>query len=92
MTANKNKNITTNGISFKMLSMVVIIMSIALILSMIKIYLSNQIYYESKKVNKIQREVQALKAEKIILQQNIELLKFQYKVADTIFNIDEGSE
>ena len=75
-----------------MLSIVVIIMSIALILSLIKIYLSNQIYYESKKVNKIQREVQALKAEKIILQQNIELLKFQYKVADTIFNIDEGSE
>ena len=75
-----------------MLSIVVIIMSIALILSMIKIYLSNQIYYESKKVNKIQREVQALKVEKIILQQNIELLKFQYKVADTIFNIDEGSE
>ena len=64
-------------------------MAIVLILTMIKIYLSNQIYYESKKVNKMQREVQALKAEKIILKQSVEALKFKNRVTDTIFVIYE---
>jgi len=64
--------------------------TIVLILTMIKIYLSNQIYYESKKVNKMQREVQALKAEKIILQQSVEALKFKNRVTDTIFVIQEN--
>ncbi len=64
--------------------------TIVLILAMIKIHLSNQIYYESKKVNKMQREVQALKAEKIILQQSVEALKFKNRVTDTIFVIQEN--
>ena len=63
--------------------------TIVLILTMIKIYLSNQIYYESKKVNKMQREVEALKAEKVILQQNVEALKFKNRVTDTIFVIND---
>lgn len=62
--------------------------TIVLILAIIKVYLSNQIYYESKKVNKIQREVEALKAEKVTLQQNVEALKFKNRVTDTIFVID----
>ncbi len=72
-----------------MVSVVLMSMSIILILTMIKIYLSNQIYYESKKVNKIQREVEALNAENIILKQNVEALKFKNRVADTIFEISE---
>jgi len=63
--------------------------AIVLILAMIKIYLSNQIYYESKKVNKMQQEVSVLKAEKIVLEQNVEALKFKNRVTDTIFAIQE---
>ncbi|KYJ86503.1 hypothetical protein [Sulfurovum riftiae] len=77
-----------NGITFKMVMIILISVSIVLILTTIKIYLSNQIYYESKKVNKIEREVSALKAEKVLLQQNIEALKFKNRVSDTIFIID----
>jgi len=88
MTAKKKKSIP-NGITFGMISVVVMSISIILILAMIKIYLSNQIYYESKTVNKMQREVEALKAEKIILQQNVEALKFKNRVTDTIFVINE---
>ena len=77
-----------NGITFKMVMIILISVSIVLILTTIKIYLSNQIYYESKKVNKIEREVSALKAEKVLLQQNIEALKFKNRVTDTIFIID----
>ncbi len=88
MTAKKKKSIP-NGITFGMISVVVMSISIILILAMIKIYSSNQIYYESKTVNKMQREVEALKAEKIILQQNVEALKFKNRVTDTIFVINE---
>jgi cell division protein FtsL len=81
-----------NGITFGMVSVIVMSVTIVLILTMIKIYLSNQIYYESKKVNKIQREVSALKAEQVILQQSVEELKFKNRVTDTIFVINDSED
>ena len=91
VTVKKEKK-SPNGIGLGMASITLMIVSIVLILAMIKIYLSNQIYYESKKVNMLQREVEALKAEKIILQQNVEALKFKNRVSDAIFEIDEDEE
>jgi hypothetical protein len=64
--------------------------TIVLILTTITIYLSNQIYYESKVVNKMKREVAVLKAEKIMLEQSVEALKFKNRVTDTIFAIQEN--
>jgi cell division protein FtsL len=71
---------------------ILISVTIVLILATIKIYLSNQIYYESKKVNKIEREVSALKAERVLLEQQIEALKFKNRVTDTIFILDNTEE
>ena len=88
--ASNRKRSAPNGITFGMVSVVFMSMTIVLILTMIKIYLSNQIYYESKKVNKMQREVSALKAEKVILQQSVEALKFKNRVTDTIFVINDS--
>lgn len=85
----KRKNTKPNGITFGMSMVILISVSITLILTMIKIYLSNQIYYQSKVVNKMQREVSVLKAEKRMLQQNVEALKFKNRVTDTIFAIYE---
>ena len=79
----------TNGITFGMISVIVMSIIIVLILTMIKIYLSNQIYHESKIVNSMTREVAALKAESIMLEQNIEALKYKNKVTDTIFIIKD---
>ena len=79
-----------NGITFGMVSVIIMAMAIVLILTTIKIYLSNQIYYESKVVNKIKREVSALKAEQIMLEQSVEALKFKNRVTDTIFSIQES--
>jgi cell division protein FtsL len=87
--AAKTKKSKPNGITFGMIMIIFMSVAIVLILTMIKIYLSNQIYYESKKVNKMQREVSALKAEKIILEQSVESLKFKNRVTDTIFAIQE---
>ncbi len=85
----KIKKSNPNGITLGMISIIFMSIIIVLILTTIKIYLSNQIYYESKVVNKMQREVSALKAEKIILQQSVEALKFKNRVTDTIFVIYE---
>jgi cell division protein FtsL len=73
-----------NGITFGMISVIVMVTVIALILTLIKIYLSNQIYYESKKVNKIQREVNALRAQNKRLIQKVESLRFKQRVLDPI--------
>ena len=62
-------------------------MAIVLILASIKIYLANQIYYQSKVVNKIQQEVSTLKIEKIMLEENVESITFKHSVTDTIFTI-----
>ena len=77
-----------NGITFGMVSVILIAMSIVLILTLIKIYLSNQIYHESKIVNTIKNEVSILKAEHAVLQQNFETIKFKTQVLDTIFVIE----
>jgi len=89
MTKKDNKIAQDNGITFPMISVVIMAMSIILILTMIKIYLSNQIYYESKVVNKLKREVDALKAQNVMLEQNVEATKYKNQVADTIFVIND---
>ncbi len=86
----KRKKSNPNGITFGMISVIIMAVFIVLILTMVKIYLGNQIYYESKKVNKIQREVEALNAENMILKQNVEALKFKNRVTDTIFVINDS--
>jgi cell division protein FtsL len=81
-----------NGITFGMVSVILMAIAIVLILTTIKTYLSNQIYYESKVVNKMTREISALKAEKIMLEQKVEALRFKNRVTDTIFSIRENDE
>jgi cell division protein FtsL len=85
----KKKKLKPNGITFGMVMVIVMSVTIVLILTTIKIYLSNQIYYESKVVNKMQGEVSVLQAEKVMLEQSVEALKFKNRVTDTIFVIQE---
>ncbi len=80
------------GITLGVLSIAIISMSIILVLALIKIYLSNKIYYESREVNLIEAEVAALKEENNILQMNVEQLKYKSQVTDKIFSIDENSK
>ena len=88
----KNKKYKANGITMGMIFLLILSMSFVLLLALIKIYLSNQIYYESKTVNTVQQEVSTLKAQKLMLQQKIEALKFKNKVTDTIFTINNDEE
>ena len=79
-----------NGITFGMISVVFISMLIILILAMIKIYLSNQIYSKSKIVNAISREVSVLKAENIMLKRSVESAKFKNQIEDTLFWLEDN--
>lgn len=90
MIAKKKKSVQ-NGITFGMVSVTAMAVAIVLILTTSKIYLSNQIYYESKIVNAMKTEVSVLKAEKVMLQQSVEALKFKNRVTDTIFSIRDDS-
>lgn len=86
----KQKVANANGITLGMIAVILMTVSIVLILSSIKIYLSNQIYYESKIVNRMIREVSILKAENVMLEQGVEALKYKNNVSDTIFSIQEN--
>jgi len=80
------------GITLNTLSITIISMSIVLLLALLKVYLSNQIYYKSKKINKLQIEVQALKEENNILKTNVQKLKYKNTILDTIFSMDENKK
>ncbi len=80
------------GISLGILSIAMLSMAIILILALMKVYLSNQIYHESKEINLIEAEVAALKEEHSILQMNVEQLKYKNRITDTIFSMEENKE
>ncbi len=65
--------------------MTIVLMGSVIVLSIIKIYLSNQIYYESRRINYIQREVSALKEENIMLENQLQRQKFKNCVSDIDF-------
>ena len=52
----KGKKAQPNGITFGMSMVTLMAVSIVLILTIVKIYMSNQIYHESKVVNSKKRE------------------------------------
>jgi hypothetical protein len=60
------------------------VMSLIGILALIKVYISNKIYYESRKINKLTMEVIALKEEKSILNMSIEKLSYKADILDNI--------
>ncbi len=80
------------GITLGILSIAIISMTIVLILALVKVYLSNQIYHESREINLIEAEVAALKEENSILQMNVEQLRYKNEIADTIFSMEENRE
>ena len=92
MINNPPHSINPSGISIPYAITTFFYAFIIIVLALAKIYLANKIYYESKIVNKIDREVSILKSQRVILLQKIEALKFKNRVADTIFRIEENEE
>ncbi len=79
-----------NGITIGMVLVIILSISIVLILTTIKIYMGNRIYYLSREINTIEQGVLTLRAEKALLEQKVEALKYKNRVTDTIFVLDES--
>jgi len=92
MDAKKKMRSRENGITFSLFLVIIMSMVIVVLLAMVKIYLGNQIYYESRRVNYIEREVSALREERRMLENQVQKLKFKNRVSDTIFSVDEEEE
>lgn len=83
------KKARVNGVSFSQFSIIIMSILIVVILAVIKIYLSNQIYYKSRRVNYIEQEVSALKEEHVMLENQVQKQKFKNRVSDTMFLISD---
>jgi len=89
---NNKKNKRPNGVTFKLFFMTILIMGTVISLSVIKIYLANQIYYESRRINYIQRELSALKEENVMLQNQLQAQKFKNCISDVNFYTEFDNE
>ncbi len=72
------------GLPFSFFIKVVGVMGIVVGLLVLKVYISNQIYYKSRTINKLESEVAALKEENSILSMNIEKLRYKTEILDSI--------
>ncbi|WP_456393909.1 hypothetical protein [Nitratifractor sp.] len=84
------KSRRTRGITPGNLTIALIAMTIVVMLAVLKIYLSDRIYHESRTINRLASEVAALKEEHSILQTHVERLKYKVEIADTLFELDNN--
>ncbi len=71
------------GLKDLLISLLVI--AIVYLLIFPKIYLSNQIYYKSRHINKLLDDYEILKEENRLLRQKIDALRYKNQILDTIF-------
>jgi len=71
-------------ISVKTLFLVYIIVFLSLAILLPKVYISNQIYYNSKEINKMYHKYTALKEEQDFLKRELEKLRYQTLVIDGV--------
>ena len=67
--------------------LIVTFLIIAIIFTLVvpKIYLSNEIYYKSRNINKLLDDYEILKEEHRLLKQKLEYVQFENQVLGTIF-------
>lgn len=73
------------NIDFRFLLLVYMVMFVAFLLILPKIYIKNQIYYMSRDINKLYGEYSILKEENRVLKQNLENIRFKNQILDTIY-------
>ena len=71
-------------ISVKTLFLVYVVVFLALSILLPKVYISNQIYYNSKEINKMYHKYTALKEEQDFLKRELEKLRYQTLVIDGV--------
>ena len=72
------------NLDFKTLLSVYLFAGLILVIVLPKIYITNQIYYTSKDINKKYHEYLSLKEEREHLKSQLESMKFQHQVIDDL--------
>ncbi len=85
------KKESPKGITGDTLAIALIAMTIVTILALVKVYLSNQIYKESRILSSLRTEVTALREENSILKLHVQKLKYKINISDTLFNLDDDA-
>ncbi len=75
----------SSGLELKDLVLTFLIIAIVFALIVPKIYLSNEIYYKSRNINKLLDDYEILKEEHRLLKQKLEYVQFKNQVLGTIF-------
>jgi len=73
------------NLDFRFLLLVYMVMGVAFLLVLPKIYIKNQIYYMSRDIGKMYGEYSILKEENRVLKQNLENMRFKNQILDTIY-------
>ncbi len=81
----KSVNKHVENLNFRLLLGALLVMLTLLILILPKIYLKNEIYYNSRDISKLYNEYSILKEENRVLKQKLEYIRFKNQVLDTIF-------
>ncbi|SFV51326.1 hypothetical protein MNB_SM-7-296 [hydrothermal vent metagenome] len=72
-------------LDFRYLLMTYLVIAIVVGLAFFKIYVHQQIYYESRKIAKLRAERDLLKEENRVIRSSVEAIRFKNQIADTIF-------
>jgi len=73
------------NLDFRFLLLVYMVMFVAFLVILPRIYIKNQIYYMSRDINKLYGEYSILKEENRVLKQNLENIRFKNQILDTIY-------
>ena len=73
------------NLDFRFLLLVYMVIGVAFLLILPRIYIKNQIYYMSRDINKLYGEYSILKEENRVLKQNLENIRFKNQILDTIY-------
>ncbi len=63
-----------------------LIMAFVVALAFFKIYIHQQIYYESRHIAKLRAERDLLKEENRVIKSSVEAIRFKNQISDTIFD------
>ncbi len=73
-------------LDFRYLLITYLVMAFVIGLAFFKIYVHQQIYYESRKIAKLRAERDLLKEENKAIESSVEAIRFKNQIADTMFD------
>ena len=73
-------------LDFKYLLITYMVMAFVIALAFFKIYINQQIYYESRKIAKLRSQRALLMAENRVIRSRVEAMRFKNQIADTLFD------